>query len=162
VLVIVIIAVASGGNSKTNTTTSSSQSSKTVSSKSPQAPQYAPYPYTSLLDTDNGAFITINGTVTASESNRTDLPALCKYFSEEAAASPKEYYAANLFDDPSITQDTIKTVVNGNASDAQNNQYDQHYVLNYNYNPTTHNNVCNIMYGGDQDNNASDNQSISY
>lgn len=158
VVVIIIIAVASGGNSKPSTATSS----KTTASKAVQVPAYPPYPYNTLLDTDTGAIANLNATVTPSENNKTDLPALCKYFSEVAASKPKEYYTANLYDDPTITQKMLDVVVDGTATAAQNNDYDLHYVLNYNYNPTTHDNVCNIQYGGDNDTNPSDNQSISY
>jgi hypothetical protein len=160
ILVLFIIGVSTGGGQKQATTTKSSATSKVATTV--QAPNSPPYPYNTLLNTDTGAIANLNATIDPSENNKTDLPALCKYFSEVAASKPKEYYTANLYDDPTITQKMLDAVVSGSATNVQNSDYDLHYVLNYNYNPTTHNNVCNIQYGGDNDSNPSDNQSITY
>ena len=157
VVVILIIAVSTSSGSNPAST-----SSKQAAAKVAQVPANPPYPYSTLLNNYPSPLAQLNATISPSENNKTDLPALCKYFSEQAAAKPKEYYTVIMLDDPSFTQSELDQVVNGTASDALNNDYDLHFVLSYNFNPTTHNNVCNIQYGGDNDSSPSDNQSISY
>jgi FlaG/FlaF family flagellin (archaellin) len=130
-IVIIVVAASSG--------------SKKPAVKAAQAPSSPPIALNYVLNKNDGSFITVTATINSSYATTQYLPALCKYFSEEAAANSKEYYAGNVFDDATAPQYLGTT---NNLTTAQNNDFNDHYILNYNYNPTTHNNVCNIFYGG--------------
>ncbi len=129
VVIIIVIAIASGSHRK---------STSIVPNKAPVALNY-------VSNTNNGSFITITATISPDYVTSTYMPSLCKYFSQEAASHTGEYYDGNVFDDSTAPQYLGTT---NNLTTAQNNDFNDHYILSYNYNPSTHNNVCNIFYGG--------------
>lgn len=154
VLIIITIAVISGGQN--NTKSSSGQSAKNSSTQA----QVTPPQFQIVSTHDTGAEATLTATIAPSVNNKTDMPTLCKYFSQQAASKPKEYYDASVYDDTTAPQLYQTVAVNGGGTTAQQNDYDQHYVMQYTYNPTTHFNSCAIYYGGVSD--TSQEQDIKY
>ncbi len=131
VIIVVIAAVASGGKK-------SKASNGSSNNKPPVALNY-------VTNTNNGSFITVTATLSPNLVTSKYMPNLCKYFSQQAAAHSGEYYTGSVFDDTTAPQYLGTT---NNLTATQNNDFNDHYILNYNYNPSTHNNVCNIFYGG--------------
>ena len=133
IVVIVIVSIAGSGGKKYNTAVSSK-----TNSKSPVTLNY-------IRNNNDGSFITVIATINPTYVTSQYMPALCKYFSQQAAAHSSEYYDSNVFDDTTAPQYLGTT---NSLTMSQNNDFNNHYILSYNYNPSTHNNVCNIFYGG--------------
>ncbi|MCL4357464.1 hypothetical protein M1512_01025 [Patescibacteria group bacterium] len=129
VVIIIIVAVGSSGHKKT----------------APIAPSKPPVALNYVTNTNNGSFITITATISPNYVTSAYMPVLCKYFSEQATAHSSEYYSGAVFDDSTAPRYLGS---GANLTSAQNNDFNNHYILSYNYNPSTHNNVCNIFYGG--------------
>ncbi|HUA13158.1 MAG TPA: hypothetical protein VL989_01525 [Candidatus Sulfotelmatobacter sp.] len=149
---VVVLIILTAITAPSNKTTASKGSTASTSTNPPVSLDY-------VTNKNDGAFITVTAVINPSQDNHTILPKLCKYFSQQAAANPNEMYQANIFDDNTAPQYLGNL---GSITTAQNNDFSNHYILSYNYNYTTHNNICNITYGGTNDNNPSDNQSITY
>ena len=132
IVVIIIVSIAGSGGKKHTAT------SLKTNSKPPVTLNY-------VRNNNDGSFITVIATINPTYVTSQYMPALCKYFSQQAAVHSSEYYTGSVFDDTTAPQYLGTT---NSLTTTQNNDFNNHYILSYNYNPSTHNNVCNIFYGG--------------